>query len=88
MLLHRSSLANKLTATIVFLLFIPFGLGPRALSASPRLPNVTPEMEKPGFWIKKIENPTSPLLTPEKIQKMNEENLKKTGPWSLQNKGP
>ena len=76
MLLHRSSLAHELTATIAFLLFILFGLGPRALSASPRLPNVTPEMEKPGFWIKKIENPTSPLLTPEKIQKMNEENLK------------
>ncbi len=77
MLLRRSSLANDLTATIVFLLFIPFGLGPRTLSASPRLPNVTPEMEKPGFWIKKIVNPTSPLLTPEKIQKMNEENLRK-----------
>ena len=77
MLLHSSSLAKKLTATIVFLLFIPFGLGPRALIASSRLPNVTPEMEKPGFWIKKIENPTSPLLTPENIQKMNEENLKK-----------
>jgi cell wall-associated NlpC family hydrolase len=34
-------------------------------------------MERPGFWIKKIKNPTNPLLTPEKIQKMNEENLKR-----------
>jgi hypothetical protein len=45
--------------------------------ASPRLPNVTQEMERPEFWIKKIENPKNPILTSEKIQKMNEENLKR-----------
>jgi len=50
---------------------------PQGLIASPRLPNVAPEMERPEFWIKKIENPSNPLLTPEKIQKMNEENLKR-----------
>ena len=48
-----------------------------ALIASPQLPNVTPEMERPEFWIKKIKNPTNLLLTPEKIHKMNEENLKR-----------
>jgi hypothetical protein len=68
----------KLNATIFFLLLIlTFGYAPQNLFASPRLPNVTPEMERPGFWIKKIENPTHPLLTPEKIHKMNEENLKR-----------
>jgi cell wall-associated NlpC family hydrolase len=77
MLLHRSSIANKLTATIIFLLFIPFGFVPRVLSAAPRLPNVTAEMERPGFWVKKIKNPTNLLLTPEKIHNMNEENLKR-----------
>ncbi len=76
MRLHYSSII-KLTAATIFLLFIPLGYAPQDLIASSRLPNVTPEMEKPEFWIKKIENPTSPLLTPEKIQKMNEENVKR-----------
>ena len=75
--LYRSSIM-KLIATIFFLLLtIAFGYAPQGLLASPRLPNVTPEMERPEFWIKKIENPTNPLLTPEKIHKMNEENLKR-----------
>ena len=57
--------------------FVPSQIAPQSLLASPRLPNVTPEMEKPGFWIKKIRNPTNLLLTPEKIHDMNEENLKR-----------
>ncbi len=77
MLLHRSSNIAKLTATVIFLLLMPFEYGPRGLIASPRLPNVAAEMERPEFWIKKIENPASPLLTSEKIQKMNEENLRR-----------
>jgi hypothetical protein len=77
MLLHHSPIIVKLIATIIFLLLIPFGYVPQGLFASPRLPNVTPEMERPGFWIKKIKNPTNSLLTPEKIHKMNEENLKR-----------
>jgi hypothetical protein len=36
-------------------------------------------MERPEFWIKKIKNPMNLLLTPEKIHKMNEENLKRSG---------
>jgi len=67
----------KLIATIFFLLLIPFGFVPQVFSASPRLPNVTPEMERAEFWTKKVENPKNPLLTPEKIHKMNEENLKR-----------
>lgn len=34
-------------------------------------------MENPEYWIKKIENPVRILLTPEEIQKMNEENVKR-----------
>jgi hypothetical protein len=45
--------------------------------ASSRLPIVTPDMETPEFWIKKIRNPTNQLLTPEGVEKMNEVNLKK-----------
>ncbi len=77
MRLHHPCIIIKLTATIIFLLLIPFGYAPQGLLASPRLPNVTPEMERPGFWIKKIKNPTTLLLTPEKIHNMNEENLKR-----------
>ncbi len=67
----------KLTANIFFLLFVTLGYAPQGLLASSRLPHVTPEMERPEFWIKKIENPTNPLLTPDKIDKMNEENVKR-----------
>jgi len=77
MLIHHSSIPIKLIATIVLPLFIPFGYVPAALLASPCLPHVTPEMERPEFWIKKIKNPTNLLLTPEKIHAMNEENLKR-----------
>jgi hypothetical protein len=41
------------------------------------LPHVLRDMEKPEYWIKKIKNPGRILLTPEEIQRMNEENLKK-----------
>jgi hypothetical protein len=34
-------------------------------------------MERPEFWIKKIKNPTDQLLTPEEVEKMNEDNLRK-----------
>jgi len=77
MFIHYSSIFVKLITTIIFLLFVPFGYVPEGLLASPLLPHVTPEMERPEFWIKKIKNPTNLLLTPEKIHKMNEENLKK-----------
>jgi hypothetical protein len=77
MLPHHPSIVIKLIAIVIFPFIIPFGFVPEALPASPRLPYVTPEMERPEFWIKKIKNPTNPLLTPEKIQKMNEENLKR-----------
>ena len=58
-------------------LAMDWGGTPRVLIASNLLPNVSPEMEKPEFWIKKIQNPGRLLLTPEEIQRMNEENLKK-----------
>jgi hypothetical protein len=77
MLTHCSSTFTKLITTIIFCLLITFGCIPHVLFASPRLPSVTPEMERPEFWIKKIKNPTNLLLTSEKIHKMNEENLKR-----------
>ena len=63
--------------TIILSLAIGLGCTPRVLIASHLLPNVSPEMEKPEFWIKKIQNPDRLLLTPEEIRKMNEENLKR-----------
>jgi hypothetical protein len=77
MLLHHSSPIIKLIATILFLLLLLFGVAPQGLIAAPRLPDITPGMERPEFWIKKIKTPTNPLLTPEKIHQMNEENLKR-----------
>ena len=77
MLLHHSSIFIKLIITIIFPLFVTFGYVPEVLFALPRLPHVTPDMERPEFWIKKIKNPRDLLLTPEKIHKMNEENLKR-----------
>ncbi len=74
-LLH-SSILIKLTRTIILCLLILFGDMPPVLASS-RLPNVTPEMERPEFWVKKIKNPTNPLLTPENIERMNEENLRR-----------
>ena len=67
----------KRIVTIVFLPLMILGHFPQGLIASPRLPHVTPEMERPAFWIKKIKNPTNLLLNPENIHKMNEENLKR-----------
>jgi hypothetical protein len=77
MLLYPLSPIIKLIATILFLLLIIFGVAPQGLIAAPRLPNITPGMERPEFWIKKIKTPMNPLLTPEKIHQMNEENLKR-----------
>ena len=67
----------KRVAIILFLLLPFLGHDPRDLIASPPLPNVVPEMERPEFWIDKIKNPTNQLLTPEEVEKMNEENLRK-----------
>ncbi len=63
--------------TTVLICFILLGVARQALTASRQLPNVSKQMENPEFWIKKIENPDRLLLTPEEIQKMNEENSKR-----------
>jgi hypothetical protein len=73
---QKPSISFMLILTITLSLAIGLGCTPRVLIASHLLPNVFPEMEKPEFWIKKIQNPSRPLLTPEEIRKMNEENLK------------
>ena len=63
--------------TVILSLAIGLGCAPKVLIASHLLPNVSPAMEKPEFWIKKIQNPGRLLLTSEEIQKMNEKNLKR-----------
>ena len=63
--------------TLLILIILPLAFAPGVLIASQLLPNVSPEMEKPEFWIKKIQNPGRILLTSEEIQRMNEENLKR-----------
>ena len=63
--------------TLLILIILLLGFAPRTLIASQLLPNVSPKMEKPQFWIKKIKNPGRILLTFEEIQRINEENLKK-----------
>jgi len=65
--------------TVILSLVIGLGCAPNVLIASHLLPNVSPQMEKPDFWIKKIQNPGRLLLTSDEIQKMNEENLKREG---------
>lgn len=71
-------LSSSLFIVAILLSFVSIqGYFPQCLIASPRLPNVTPEMERPQFWTKKIKNPTNLLLTPDQIHKMNEENLKR-----------
>ncbi len=77
MLLHHSSVLKTLITAILLQLLIVLGGIPQVLFASQRLPGVTPQMERPEFWIEKIKNPTHPLLSSEKIRKMNEENLKR-----------
>lgn len=49
---------------------------PKPLWASSKFPKVHSKIETPWHWIKKIQNPNQILLTPDQIQKMNEENLK------------
>ena len=71
-----SSYARRI-AIIPFVLLMVLGHHPQDLIASPQLPNVVPEMERPEFWIGKIKNPTNQLLTPEEVEKMNEEHLRK-----------
>lgn len=78
MKLKKGSIFAPLILGIILSLAITLGYFPRKLIASNMLPNVSPRMEDPAFWIKRIQNPSRLLLTPDEIQKMNEENLKKT----------
>jgi cell wall-associated NlpC family hydrolase len=68
---------STLFITAALSVAIALGCGPRVIIASHLLPNVSPEMEHPEFWTKKIPNPNRLLLTLEQIQEMNTENLKK-----------
>ncbi|MGZ3515121.1 MAG: C40 family peptidase [Thermodesulfobacteriota bacterium] len=74
---------------ILFLLFIipEHVYVPQDSAASSRLPIVSSEMERPEFWLNKIKNPTNSLLTPEEVEKMNEENLRKKDLYLCRIKG-
>ena len=57
-------------------LWVSPGSGNQEIVAAPHpLPYVSLDMEKPGFWVQKIESPASLLLDSQEIEKMNEENL-------------
>jgi hypothetical protein len=79
MTLQKRSILILLILTTILSFTLALGCSPRTLIASTLLPNVSPKMEEPDFWIKKIRNPGRLLLTPEEIQKMNKENLKREG---------
>ncbi len=65
------------TIILMFSLLHSASINPSKIFASNLLPNVSLKMEDPYFWIKKIKNPHLILLTPDQINKMNEENLKR-----------
>ena len=76
MTLHERSISIITVSIMLFFSIILTG-PPHVLAASHLLPNVSPKMEEPEFWIKKLKNPNRLLLTPEEIQKMNEEGLRR-----------
>lgn len=49
---------------------------PTVVDAPHPLPHVSPAMERPDFWIRKVDDPDRILLEPHEIQKMNEESLR------------
>jgi len=69
--------APNLVLTLILSFTVALGCAPRILRAAQLLPNVTREMEDPGYWIKKIQTPSRLLLTSQEIQRMNEKNLKR-----------
>jgi len=79
MTLQKTSISTPLFLTALLCLAFALGGTPPPLMASNLLPNVSPKMEEPEFWIKKTRDPGRLLLTLEEIQKMNEESLKKEG---------
>lgn len=49
---------------------------PTVVEAPHPLPHVSRAMERPDFWIRKVNDPDRILLDPQEIQKMNEESLR------------
>ena len=76
---------NNLTRVLFSIAFVivfsclPLGSVPEVMGNPHPLPHVSPKMEKPEFWINKVHNPTSQLIKPDQIQKLNDENLKRPG---------
>jgi len=76
MALQERSISVTITSIIISLMTTL--TGPLVvLATSQLLPNVSPKMEQPAFWIRKIANPGRLILTPEEIQEMNEEGLRR-----------
>jgi hypothetical protein len=77
MILQKRSVSTLFILAVILSFVLILGCPPLILLASHLLPNVSPKMEEPEFWIEKIQNPSRLLLTAEEIQKMNDENLKR-----------
>jgi hypothetical protein len=77
MILQRRPISLLFTIITILSFFITLGNASRIVTASTRLSNVTQEMERPGYWTKKIKNPGHILFTAEAIEKMNGENLRR-----------
>ena len=75
MVLQKRSIFSVIISIVLFII-LALATSPCILAASHLLPHVSPKMEKPEFWIKKIKNPSRLLLTPEEIQGINEASLK------------
>jgi len=65
---------------MVAILLPPFSI-PEGFGKDHSLPHVSPKMERPEFWVHKLQNPTGILLTPDQILKMNNENLDRPGSY-------
>jgi hypothetical protein len=76
---------GRLQSFFAVICVVAFSLSPffmaEGLGRDHSLPHVSPEMERPEFWVHKLQNPTGILLSPEQILKMNNENLDRPGSY-------
>ena len=71
----RDPTARRFSLIPIFLFLAALLWIPRVSDAQSRLPNVTPEMERADFWIKKISDPERLILRTDEIRAMNKRNL-------------
>lgn len=73
----KALISLSFTLACILFLHAPLGSSPQPLSAPAPLPHVSLKMENPAFWTRKLGNPSQILMKPERIEKMNEGNLKR-----------